>query len=89
MIRLKKYDLSDLNRPCVISGKPSPGSVPANMSARLAKSLEIAEMAYGLDVVDRRKKFSFLSRFNGDWSQAMDLDCSNNEDDFIDRLQFL
>ena len=53
------------------------------MSARLDKSVKQAETAFQMDVVERRKKFSFLSRYTGHWGTAMDEesdeDVSRNE----------
>lgn len=42
------------------------------MSSRLDKSVKQAETAFQMDVVERRKKFSFLSRYTGHWGTALD-----------------
>ncbi len=48
------------------------GMSAGRMSARLDKCVKQAEAAFQMDVVERRKKFSFLSRYTGHWGTAMD-----------------
>ena len=63
--------------------------VPARMSVRFSKSVEQAEEAFEMDVLERRKRCSFLARYHGHWGQAINLSDDEEEPNTIDRFRLL
>ena len=59
------------------------------MSVRFSKSVEQAEEAFEMDVLERRKRCSFLARYHGHWGQAINLSDDEEEPNTIDRFRLL
>lgn len=47
----------------------------------MKEAVKHADAALGMDLLDRREKFCFLTRFSGKWGLPWDLDLANATDD--------